>query len=121
MTFDPSVIGYREILEIYFAFHDPTTLDRQGPDVGSQYRSAIFAIDAEQAREAREMIASLADTFADPIVTTVQPLETFWPAEAYHRTYFRLNPGSAYCQATIAPKVAKLRSKWSHRLKVMPE
>jgi peptide-methionine (S)-S-oxide reductase len=119
--FDPARISYDEILEIFFAFHDPTTLNRQGPDVGTQYRSAIFTLNAEQERIARNKIASLADTFDDPIVTQVEPLDTFWPAEEYHRNYYRLHPEQAYCAATIAPKVAKLRSKWSHRLKPVPE
>lgn len=121
VTFDPARISYDEILEIFFAFHDPTTLNRQGPDVGTQYRSAIFTLDADQERVARERIAALADTFDDPIVTAVQPLDTFWPAEEYHRSYYRLHPEQAYCAATIAPKVAKLRSKWSHRLRSVVE
>ena len=119
LTFDPSIISFDEILEVFFAFHDPTTLNRQGPDAGTQYRSVIFAESAEQEEKARAMIARLeADgVFGAPIVTAVERLPQFWPAEAYHRQYFRRNPEQAYCRALIAPKVAKLRSAWSHRLK----
>lgn len=119
LTFDPSVISAGELLEIFFAFHDPTTRDRQGPDVGTQYRSIILAADEAQHRLAAATIAALdaAGTFGAPIVTELVPLAAFWPAEDHHREYYRLHPEQAYCQATIAPKVAKLRSKWSHRLK----
>jgi peptide-methionine (S)-S-oxide reductase len=119
VTFDPSVIRFEELLEVFFAFHDPTTLDRQGPDQGTQYRSAIFAESAEQEQVARETIARLTtdQVFDDPIVTTVERLQVFWPAEEYHRQYFRRHPEQAYCRALIAPKVAKLRRSWSDRLK----
>lgn len=118
LTFDPQVVSYGELLEVFFAFHDPTTLNRQGPDTGTQYRSVIFAESPEQERVARATIAALEaeGTFPDPIVTDVVPLEAFWPAEEYHREYFRRHPDQAYCAAVIAPKVAKLRSHWATRL-----
>ncbi|MFZ5623827.1 MAG: peptide-methionine (S)-S-oxide reductase MsrA [Gemmatimonadota bacterium] len=119
VTFDPAVIPYREILGIFFAFHDPTTLDRQGPDVGTQYRSAIFTHSPEQARTAREVIAALERdrVFDRPIVTEVAPLTAFYPAEPYHQSYFDRNPEQPYCRAMVAPKVAKLRTQYAARLK----
>lgn len=119
VAFDPTVIAYRELLELFFAFHDPTTPNRQGPDVGTQYRSAIFAESAAQADEARAVIAALeaARIFPAPIVTTVEPLGTFWPAEPYHHQYYQRHPEQAYCQAMIAPKVAKLRAHYADRLR----
>ncbi len=119
LDFDPAVIGYRELLEIFFTIHDPTTLNRQGHDRGTQYRSAIYSHDAEQAATAHGLIASLtADrVFPSPLVTEVAPLEHFWAAEAHHQQYFRRHPEQAYCAAVIAPKVAKLRSQWSARLR----
>jgi len=119
VSFDPSVISYRELLEIFFAFHDPTTLNRQGPDAGTQYRSAIFYRDQEQARTARAVIADLEARriFGAPIVTDVTPLTAFYPAEAYHQQYFQRHPERMYCQAMIAPKVAKLRKAYSSRLR----
>jgi peptide-methionine (S)-S-oxide reductase len=119
ITYDPGRVGYRELLELFFAFHDPTTLNRQGPDVGTQYRSAIYWHSPEQERTAREVIAEL-DTqgiFGAPIVTEVAPLGTFYPAETYHQGYFDRNPGQPYCAAIIAPKVAKLRARHADRLK----
>lgn len=115
IAFDPAVVSYRDLVTLFFAFHDPTTKDRQGPDVGSQYRSAIFAASDEQARIAREVIAGLERerVFPAPIVTEVVPLGPFYPAEAYHHGYYRRNPDRAYCQAMIAPKVAKLRAKFA--------
>jgi len=122
VTFDPDEVSYRELLEIFFAFHDPTTLDRQGPDVGTQYRSAIFTHGPEQERVAREVIADLERrrVFPAPIVTRVEPAGAFHPAEEYHQSYFRRNPERMYCQAMIAPKVAKLRQKYAERLKAVP-
>jgi peptide-methionine (S)-S-oxide reductase len=118
LTFDPDEISYAEVLEVFFAFHDPTTRNRQGPDVGTQYRSIILAESDAQESAARDTIAALerAGTFPAPIVTEVSRLERFWPAEAYHRQYFRRHPEQAYCAAVIAPKVAKLRNHWSERL-----
>jgi peptide-methionine (S)-S-oxide reductase len=119
ITYDTDVIGTRDLLELFFAFHDPTTLNRQGPDTGTQYRSVIFFASPEQEHFAREMIATLdaEQTFGAPIVTQVVPLEHFWPAEAHHQHYFERNPGQGYCSAMIAPKVAKLRRSYASRLK----
>ena len=119
VTFDPAVISYRELLEIFFAFHDPTTLNRQGPDSGTQYRSAIFFENQEQAAVARDVIAALEAKrlFGAPIVTEVTALTAFYPAEAYHQQYFQHHPERMYCQAMIAPKVAKLRKAYASRLR----
>jgi peptide-methionine (S)-S-oxide reductase len=119
ITYDPAVISYRDLLEVFFAFHDPTTLNRQGPDVGTQYRSAIFAADDTQEREAREVITDLTTRHVldAPIVTEVTRLTAFHPAETYHQSYFERNPDQAYCRAMIAPKVAKLRKALTERLK----
>jgi peptide-methionine (S)-S-oxide reductase len=119
VTFDPTAISYRELVEIFFAFHDPTTLNRQGPDTGTQYRSAIFYRNEEQAATARGVIAELEAKrlFGAPIVTEVKPLGVFYPAEEYHQQYFQRHPERMYCQAMIAPKVAKLRKAYSSRLR----
>jgi len=119
VTFDAGVISYRELLEIFFTIHDPTTLNRQGNDVGTQYRSAIFHRSEEQARTARSVIEALdADGPWDaPIVTQVAPLDVFYPAEDYHDAYFRRNGNQPYCQVVVAPKVAKFRQKFAHRLR----
>ena len=115
---DPSVITYRELLEVFFGIHDPTTLNRQGNDIGTQYRSAIFPHDAEQERLARELIAELEaeHTFDAPIVTTIEPLGTFHPAERYHQDYYARNQNQPYCAAVISPKIAKLRKKFVEKL-----
>lgn len=115
LIFDPAVISYRTLLELFFAFHDPTTLNRQGPDAGTQYRSAIYTHGAEQEAEARAVIKELtdADVFGAPIVTEVVPAPEFFPAEAYHQQYYERNSRQPYCHAMIAPKVAKLRSKYA--------
>ncbi len=122
VTYDPGVVSYRELLELFFAFHDPTTLNRQGGDVGTQYRSAIFVATPEQRAEAEAVIRELADTrvFDAPIVTRIEPLETFHVAEDYHQGYFRAHAEQPYCQAVIAPKVAKLRQKYRDRLATEP-
>jgi len=119
VTFDPGVISVRDLLELFFAFHDPTTRDRQGPDVGTQYRSIILANGDAQAAEARAVIAALEEerVFDAPIVTEVVPLDTFWPAEPYHQQYFQHHPDQAYCAAMIAPKVSKLRRRHAELLK----
>jgi peptide-methionine (S)-S-oxide reductase len=119
VRFDPRVISYPELLEVFFAFHDPTTLNRQGPDTGTQYRSAIFHHSPEQKSAAEQIIAALTQeqVFDRPIVTQLTPLTAFYPAEDYHQGYYRQNPDEAYCQALIAPKVAKLRAKYRARLK----
>jgi peptide-methionine (S)-S-oxide reductase len=120
VTFDPAVLSFRDLLGVFFTLHDPTTLNRQGGDVGTQYRSAIFYHDEEQRREAeavkRELEAE--HVFDESIVTEIVPLEAFYPAEEYHREYYRRNPNQPYCRAVIAPKVAKLRSKYLDKLKV---
>lgn len=117
--FDPAVIDYRTVLEAFFAIHDPTTPDRQGNDVGTQYRSVIFTYDARQATIAHALIAELtaAHIWPDPIVTAVSPAPTFWPAEDVHRDYFAKHPDEPYCQVVTRPKVAKLRQVFAGRLK----
>jgi peptide-methionine (S)-S-oxide reductase len=117
--FDPAVISYKELLELFFAFHDPTTKDRQGPDLGSQYRSAIFVHSPEQRKTAEAVIEELeaAGVFPAPIVTEISEAPTFYPAEDYHQNYFNRNPESGYCQAMINPKLAKLRSKYKEKLR----
>jgi peptide-methionine (S)-S-oxide reductase len=119
VTYDPSVITYRELLEVLFSTHDPTTLNRQGADEGTQYRSVIFYGSEAQKEEAEGMIAELTKekVFRNPIVTEVAPLSAFYPAEDYHREYYKLNPGKPYCQAVIAPKLAKFRAHWKSKLK----
>lgn len=119
VTFDPGVISYRDILGVFFVIHDPTQLNRQGADLGTQYRSVIFTHSAEQATAAREMIAALEGdaVYDQPIVTEVTPLDAFYPAERYHQEYYRRNTQQPYCQAVIAPKVAKLRAAYFDRLK----
>jgi peptide-methionine (S)-S-oxide reductase len=119
IIYDPSVIAYRDLLDVFFAIHDPTTLNRQGPDVGSQYRSAIFYHSPEQEAVARQVIAELeaARRYADPIVTQVVPFEAFYPAEDYHQHYFATHPDQPYCAAVVAPKVAKFRKQFLAKLK----
>ena len=119
VKFDPAVITYRDVIEIFFGIHDPTTLNRQGNDVGDQYRSAIFYHDAEQERIAKEVIKELTEShaFRDPIVTQVVPLDTFYPAEDYHQEYFLNNPNNSYCRFVVAPKVAKFRKSHGELLK----
>lgn len=119
ITYDPSVISYRVLLEVLFSTHDPTTLNRQGADEGTQYRSVIFYSNEDQKQQAEDVIKELTreKVFRNPIVTQVVPLGTFYPAEDYHREYFRLNPYKPYCQAVIAPKLAKFRAHWKSKLK----
>lgn len=119
VTFDPRELSFADVLAVFFSIHDPTTLNRQGNDVGTQYRSAIFHHSAEQERVARETIRELeAEGVWDaPIVTEVVPMSEFYPAEAYHQEYFRRNPGQPYCQVVVAPKVAKFRRTNMERLK----
>jgi peptide-methionine (S)-S-oxide reductase len=120
VTFDPKQITYKEILEVFFSTHDPTTLNRQGADVGTQYRSAIFYNSPEQKAAAEDVISGLAaeKVWNHPIVTEITPLTVFYPAEAYHQKYFAHNPWQGYCMVVIAPKVAKLKKKYQSRLKV---
>lgn len=117
VAFDPAVISYHDLLEVFFTVHDPTTRDRQGADVGSQYRSIILTHDAVQAGTARAVIRDMADAFPAPIVTEVEPLRHFYEAEEYHQDYYARNPGAGYCRVVIAPKLAKLRQRWAERLK----
>jgi len=119
ITFDPAVVPFGDLLHVFFTIHDPTTLDRQGGDVGTQYRSAIFYHSPAQKAEAERVIAELEaeKVWDDPIVTVVAPLEPFYPAEEYHRDYFRRNPDQAYCRAVIAPKVAKVRKLYFDKLR----
>jgi peptide-methionine (S)-S-oxide reductase len=119
VTFAPSTISFREVLEVFFAIHDPTTLNRQGADTGTQYRSVIFYHSAEQKQTAEALIAELnaAGIWDRPIVTEVVPLERFYPAEDYHQEYFRNNPGQPYCQMVVAPKVVKFRKQFLAKLK----
>lgn len=117
VDFDPDVISYRDLLGVFFTIHDPTTLNRQGYDVGTQYRSAIFYHSDEQKSEAEAVIAEVQPIWDDPIVTEVVPLERFYPAEDYHQNYFENNPNQPYCRAVVAPKVAKVRQKYLQRLR----
>jgi peptide-methionine (S)-S-oxide reductase len=119
ITFDPAVISYRELLAFFFAFHDPTTRNRQGVDVGKQYRSIILTHDDAQQQTAREVISELTaeKAFERPIVTEVVPLTTFYRAEDEHQGYYRRNPSQGYCQAAIAPKMVKLRQHYASSLK----
>ncbi len=119
VTFDPAVITFGDLLHVFFGIHDPTTMDRQGADIGPQYRSAIFYHDAAQRAEAERVIAELTAEriWDDPIVTELVPFQAFYPAEDYHRDYYRRNPAQAYCRAVIAPKVAKLRHTYGRLLK----
>ncbi len=119
ITFDPAVITYRDLLRVFFTVHDPTTLNRQGPDVGTQYRSAIFYHSPEQRDAAEEVIKEVAETglWDRPIVTEVAPLQAFYPAEEYHQKYFARNPHQQYCRTVVAPKVAKFRKQYLTRLK----
>lgn len=118
VTFDPQVVSYADLLGLFFATHDPTTLNRQGADVGTQYRSAIFPLSARQEQTARQVMADLAaqDVFGRPIVTSIEPATEFYVAEDYHQNYYRNNPGQGYCMAVIAPKVAKLRAHYAEKL-----
>jgi peptide-methionine (S)-S-oxide reductase len=119
IRFDPNVISFKEILQIFFTVHDPTTLNRQGNDIGTSYRSAIFYHSDEQKRVAEEVIKEVTEegVYDAPIVTEVKAFDKFWPAEDYHQEYFANNPNQPYCSAVVAPKVAKFRKKFVDRLK----
>jgi len=118
VVFDPAVIPYDALLDIFFHVHDPTTLNRQGGDIGTQYRSAIFPHDAAQDAAARAAIARAQDDWADPIVTTIEPLGAWYPAEEYHRDYFeREGTKNSYCLAVVAPKLQKFRKSYAAKLK----
>jgi peptide-methionine (S)-S-oxide reductase len=120
VKFDPEEISLKEILEIFFATHDPTTLNRQGADLGTQYRSTILYKNDEQKKIAEETINEMTENkiFKNPIVTKVEPLSEFYPAEEYHHDYYAKNPLAGYCMMVISPKVSKLRKKFSDRIKV---
>lgn len=119
LTFDPARISYRELLEVFFSTHDPTTLNRQGADEGTQYRSVIFYGDESQKKEAEGIIVELSrdGVFRSPIVTEVVPLKAFYQAEGYHREYYKRNPSKPYCQVVISPKLAKFRAHFQTKLK----
>jgi len=119
ITYDPAVISYRELLDVFFTIHDPTTLNGQGPDHGSQYRSVVFYHSPEQKREAEGKVAELTAqrVWDDPVVTQVAPLEAFYPAEDYHQDYFRRNPGTSRHASRVSPKVAKARKLFLEQLR----
>jgi peptide-methionine (S)-S-oxide reductase len=119
VDFDPSVVSYSELLEVFFTAHDPTTLNRQGNDVGTQYRSVIFVLNDAQREAAKRVIAELTEkkVFDAPIVTAVEPARTFWKAEGYHQNYFANNSHRPYCLFAVAPKVAKVRAKYADRVR----
>ena len=117
ITFDPDVISYRELLEVFFTIHDPTTLNRQGADSGTQYRSAIFYHSPDQKATADDVIAKVQPLWDDPIVTEMTPVDTFYSGEGYHQDYYNNNPDQSYCQVVIAPKVAKARATFLEKLK----
>lgn len=119
IVFDPQVISYRDLLEIFFVIHDPTSVDRQGNDVGSQYRSAIFAVGEEQLHDALALIEEMGEmrVYPSAIVTKVEMAGTFWPAEDFHRDYYARNSDQSYCQYVVAPKIAKFREKFAERRK----
>lgn len=118
ISFDPEIISFEEVLGIFFSVHDPTTLNQQGADRGTQYRSGIYYHSEEQKSIAEKMIAGIdeAGIWSDPVVTEVVEAPEFYPAEEYHQNYYRNNPNQGYCQAVVGPKVAKFRSKYSHLL-----
>jgi peptide-methionine (S)-S-oxide reductase len=119
VTFDPQVVSFKEILEVFFVVHDPTTLNRQGNDLGTQYRSAIFYHSPAQKAAAEQVVADLSskEIFDDPIVTEISPASTFFVAEDYHQEYFRRNPRQPYCSFVVLPKVAKFRKHFLTKLK----
>jgi len=117
LEFDPNVIGYRDILEIFFTIHDPTTRNRQGNDVGTQYRSVIFTTSPEQEATARQVMAEMASVWDAPLVTELLPQQPWYKAEDYHQNYFAQHPLQGYCAFVVAPKVAKFRTMFTERLK----
>ncbi|MFB6105132.1 MAG: peptide-methionine (S)-S-oxide reductase MsrA [Halobacteriaceae archaeon] len=116
LEYDPEEIGYEALLEVFFATHDPTKLNRQGPDVGTQYRSIVLYHDDDQRRLAEAYIEALDAEYDDDVVTELEPLETFYPAEEYHQDYFEKHPEDAYCQAHARPKVEKVRERFAQNL-----
>jgi peptide-methionine (S)-S-oxide reductase len=119
ITFDPMIISYRDLLQVFFSTHDPSTLNRQGNDVGTQYRSAIFYHNKEQKRVAEEVMKQITEAkiWDGPIVTELVPFKAFYPAEDYHKDYFKKNPSQGYCRVVIAPKIAKFRKHYESMLK----
>jgi peptide-methionine (S)-S-oxide reductase len=119
ITFDPAIVSFKELLEVFFVIHDPTTLNYQGNDFGTQYRSAMFYHTPQQKTDAEEVIARLtaAKLWRDPVVTELTPASTFYVAEGYHQEYFARNPYQPYCKAVVAPKVAKFRKQFLDKLK----
>lgn len=122
ISYDPAEVDYRDLLRVFFTIHDPTTQDRQGADIGTQYRSAIFYENEEQRRVAEEVMAEVEQEglYQAPLVTELAPLTEFYPAEAYHDDYYARNPGQGYCVAVIGPKLAKFRAQYTERLKRQP-
>ena len=123
IVYDPAVITYEQLLDVFFHTHDPTTLNRQGADAGTQYRSAVFYHNEEQKAAAKKMIDELnaAGEFADPIVTTLEEMKKWYPAEDYHQEYFELNPSQPYCQRVVGPKVSKFQKRYQALLKKSAE
>jgi peptide-methionine (S)-S-oxide reductase len=119
VTFDPGVISFTDILQVFFTIHDPTTLNRQGADVGPQYRSVIFYHDESQKQTAEEVMQQIeaSGIWPNRLVTQLAPLDKFYPAEDYHQDYYKNNPNQSYCQVVVAPKVAKVRKQYYSRLK----
>ena len=117
VRFDPAQISYRELLEIFFTIHDPTTLNRQGADVGTQYRSVIYYHSPEQERTARQVISEMGSVWDAPLVTELSPAETYYKAEDYHQNYFRQHPLQGYCAFVVAPKVSKLRKMFAAKIR----
>ena len=116
ISFDPAIVSYRDLLEIFFTIHDPTTLNRQGNDVGTQYRSVIFFSNEQQKQIATEVIADMANVWDAPLVTALEPAPVFYLAEDYHQNYYRQHPQQSYCAFVVAPKVAKLRKIFTSKL-----
>lgn len=117
LVFDPRLVSLRELLEVFFLIHDPTTLNRQGHDVGTQYRSGIYLEREDQRAVAEAVLAEVQQAVPSPVVTELQPLQQFWPAEAYHQHYFAQHPGQGYCAYVVAPKVEKFRHTLGHLLR----
>ncbi|MEX2030521.1 MAG: peptide-methionine (S)-S-oxide reductase MsrA [Anaerolineales bacterium] len=119
VTFDPGRIAYRDLVQVFFSLHDPTTRDRQGADVGSQYRSAVFTHSPDQVAIAQEVVQAMTDqhVWSGPVVTQIEPVRTFFPAEEYHQEYYEKNPGAGYCQVVVAPKLSKFRQHFAAKLK----
>lgn len=117
ISYDPELISYGDLLKIFFSTHDPTTLNRQGNDIGTQYRSVVFYRDSEQKQIAEEVKENMAELWSNPIVTEIIELDEFYPAEEYHHNYFARNPEQGYCQMVIAPKVAEFRAKFAEKLR----